>query len=250
MYNNYYKKLLSFLKEERQFLKLDNKIIFNNFSVCKYNEFYKINIINKMLVLKVISENKKDFIKLPFYKDVLNLIKEDIIIVKNINDVINICYFDAILFNILDEKDKNLFINTNIINIIKNSKKNKKAKLFEVNKSSLYFDKSTSIKRYKDIVDLGFNFVEIDPSISFLRFKELIKQMILLTEEKNIQNFNVSLRIKKLGHYKSKGFYSKESNTIFIDPRYLKVWRHELGHYFVENMKIQTDHEEVYADNF
>jgi len=136
-----------------------------------------------------------------------------------------------------------------IIKKITNKKFNR-AKIFEVNKTAISFDKNTHNKSYGEIISMGFNFVEIPNNFNVEKLINLTKEINLLAIEKNISNFNVALRIKKLGLYKSKGFYSKETNTIFLDPRYLDIWRHELGHYFYDKLDIKTINEEEFADNF
>ena len=37
---------------------------------------------------------------------------------------------------------------------------------------------------------------------------------------------------------------------MFLDPRHLDVWRHELGHYFYKKSEINKIDEEEFADNF
>lgn len=37
---------------------------------------------------------------------------------------------------------------------------------------------------------------------------------------------------------------------MFLDPRYLEVWRHELAHYWVTKHCMKLENEEEFADNF
>ncbi len=52
--------------------------------------------------------------------------------------------------------------------------------------------------------------------------------------ELKIENRNFELRFKKLGLYKKKGMYFKNSKTLIIDPRHSRTIFHELGHYIHE----------------
>lgn len=101
-----------------------------------------------------------------------------------------------------------------------------------------------------EIINKGFDFIEIPNQFSFTKLKNLTNKIYELAKEKNIDDFNISLRIKKLGLYQTKGFYSKETNTMFLDPRYLEVWRHELAHYLVAKNGMTVENEEAFADNF
>ena len=185
---------------------------------------------------------------MPFYKDILDLLlntKE----YHEASKVINICYFELVMFNLLNNKKKKQWKVFPIMQKVINKKFNR-AKLFEINKTSIVFDKNTNINKGKEILNKGFDFIEIPNDFSLSKLEKVTNEIFELAKEKNIYDFNISLRIKKLGLYKTKGFYSKETNTMFLDPRYLEVWRHELAHYFVVKNKIIIEDEENFADNF
>lgn len=237
-----------YLREEKALLLIGKKNIFNNFSILKNNDNYKVTLFNKYYVINLIQNHIEEFSHLPFYKDILDLLL-DTKEYYDVNKVINICYFELVMFNLLTETKKKQWKTFPIIQKVIDKKFNR-ARLFEVNKSSVIFDKSTSLKKYQEIINKGFDFIEIPNDFSFTKLKNLTNKISELAKEKNIDNFNLSLRIKKLGLYQTKGFYSKETNTMFLDPRYLQVWRHELAHYLVAKHCLKLENEEEFADNF
>lgn len=225
------------------------KNTFNNFSVSKVGKGYKTSCFNKYFVVDFINKNIDQFSKFPIYKEIIQLLVEPKVF-YNANKVINICYFDLIIFQMLQSEEQTIWLKK--LPIIKKitDKKFNRAKIFEVNKSAITFDKNTRNKIYKEIISMGFNFVEFPKDFKVEQLINLAKEINELVIKKNIPNFNIALRIKKLGLYKSKGFYSKQTNTIFLDPRHLDVWRHELGHYFYDKLDVKTINEEEFADNF
>lgn len=243
------KSIKSFLKEEKIHLVSGSKNTFNNFSVSKTEQGYKVSCFNKHFVVDFINKNIDQFSQLPIHKEIMQLLVEPKVF-SSVNKVINICYFDLIVFQMMNEAEQAIWLKK--LPIIKKitDKKFNRAKIFEVNKSAITFDKNTRNKVYKEIIYIGFNFVEFPNDFKVEQLINLTKEIHALVIEKNIPNFNISLRIKKLGLYKSKGFYSKETNTIFLDPRHLEVWRHELGHYFYDKLDIKVMNEEEFADNF
>lgn len=249
MFEDFNKQCKVFLQEEKMLLNDNQKSIFGNFSV-KVNEdsTFKVTIFNKYGVINVIKENIDEFAILPFYKDILDLLLESKNI-KNINKVINICYFELVLFSIMPEAKKLAFSKLPLVKAVLNKKFNR-AKLFEVNKSAIVFDKTTKDKLYKKILEKGFDFIEMPKGFSLSKLSKLTTEISNLALEKGIKDLNLSLRIKKLGLYQTKGFYSKETNTMFLDPRHLDVWRHELAHYAVNKNNIVVENEEEFADNF
>lgn len=249
MFEDFTKQCKIFLQEEKILLSGNKKSIFGNFSV-KTNEdsTFKVTIFNKHGVLNVIKEHIDEFAVLPFYKDVLDLLLESKNI-KNLNKVINICYFELVLFSIMPENKRLAFSKLPLVKAVSNKKFNR-AKLFEVNKSAIVFDKTTRDKSCRKALEKGFDFIEIPKGFSLSKLSKLTTEISSLASEKGIKDFNLSLRIKKLGLYQTKGFYSKETNTMFLDPRHLDVWRHELAHYFVAKNDINTEDEEEFADNF
>lgn len=249
MFDSFKQKLLSFLDDEKKALSENKKQVFNCFFVKRVDNGYRVSTVNRSLFLSMVEKYKSYLTELPFYNDLLEIIKEKELFLDNIDEVIDLCYFDLIIYNLMEASGRESFLNMGLISFISSSKV-KRARLFDVNKTSVFFDKETPVKKYRNIVEKGFDFVEIDPSISLLRVSEVAEGMRTLAKEKNIDDFNISLRIKKLGHYKAKGFYSKETNTMFIDPRHMNVWRHEMGHYFVAKMNVDTEDEELFADNF
>lgn len=249
MFDDFNKQAKKFLQEEKILLTNSQKSIFGNFSV-KVNADgeFKITIFNKYGVINVIKENIDEFAILPFYKDILDLLLESKNI-KNINKVINICYFELVLFSIMPEAKKLTFSKIPLVKAVLNKKFNR-ARLFEVNKSAIVFDKTTKDKSYTKILEKGFDFIEIPKGFSLSKLTKLTTEISNLALEKGIKDLNISLRIKKLGLYQTKGFYSKETNTMFLDPRHLDVWRHELAHYFVAKNQLEIRNEEYFADNF
>lgn len=243
------KSIKSFLKEEKNDLVRGSKNTFNNFSVSKIEKGYKVSCFNKHFVVDFINKNIDQFSQIPTHKEIMQLLVEPKVF-SSANKVINICYFDLIVFQILNEAEQTIWLKK--LPIIKKitDKKFNRAKIFEVNKAATTFDKNTRNKVYKNIITMGFNFIEFPKDFKVEQLINLTKEINALVIEKNIPNFNISLRIKKLGLYNSKGFYSKETNTIFLDPRHLEVWRHELGHYFYDKLKIKVMNEEDFADNF
>lgn len=242
-------KLTKFLTNEKELLSESKKNIFGNFSVIKNkNLSFNVTIFNKYSVINIIRDNIDEFAKLPFYKDILALLIENKSF-TNLNKVINICYFDLIMYSLMTD-DKKLTSKLWTLNNIVLNKKFNRAKLFEINRGSIVFDKNTTDKEIKPIIEKGFGFIEIPKNFSIKKLYDLTTNIILLTKEKDIKDFSLSLRIKKLGLYKTKGFYSKETNTIFLDPRHLDVWRHELAHYYVVKNKLILEDEESFADNF
>lgn len=249
MSNHFNKKLLAFLNDEKQVLLEKRKRVFNCFFVESVDNGYKVSTVNRNLFLSMVEQYKIYLTDLPFYKDLLEIVKQRVLFLYDAEAVIDLCYFDLIIYNMMGISSETKFLNMGLVNFI-NSSKMKRARLFDINKTSVYFDKETQIRKYRNIIDKGFDFVEIDSSVSLLRVGEIAEKMRLLAKEKNINDFNLSLRIKKLGHYRAKGFYSKETNTMFIDPRHMDVWRHEMGHYFVAKMNVDAEDEESFADNF
>lgn len=247
--SNFSKCVKQFLKEERDSLLNNSKNMFNHFSVVRSENGYFVSCFNKQYVANFINENIDKFSYLPMRKDVMKVLGEPQTF-SSTNKVINICYFDVLVFQMLSEEEQNIWINKLPIIQKITEKKFNRAKIFEVNKSAISFDKSTRNKKYQEIVQSGFNFVEFPQDFRISHLISLINDIISLVQEKNIANFSISLRIKKLGLYKSKGFYSKETNTIFLDPRHLEVWRHELGHYFYDKWNVIGVNEEEFADNF
>jgi len=247
--SDFSKCIKQFLKEERDSLLNNSKNMFNHFSATKTDNGYSISCFNKQYVTNFINENIDTFSHLPMRKDILKLLREPQIFV-NPNKVINICYFDALVFQMLPEEEQNFWMNKLPIIQRITEKKFNRAKIFEVNKSAISFDRNTKNKRYKEIIQSGFNFVEFPQDFRVSNLISLTNNISALAKEKNVDNFSISLRIKKLGLYKSKGFYSKETNTMFLDPRHLEVWRHELGHYFYSKNGIRNIEEEEFADNF
>lgn len=242
-------KLTKFLTNEKELLSESKKNIFGNFSVIKNNDSaFNVTIFNKYSVINIIQDNIDEFAKLPFYKDILNLLIENQAF-TNMNKIINICYFDLIMYSLMTDEKKSTSKIWTLNNIVLNRKFNR-AKLFEINKGSMVFNKNTKNKEIKTIVQKGFGFIEIPKNFSIKKLDDLTTNIILLTKEKNIKDFNLSLRIKKLGLYKTKGFYSKETNTMFLDPRHLDVWRHELAHYYVAKNQLFLEDEESFADRF
>lgn len=248
MFKGLENEIKQFLREEKALLLIGKKNIFNNFSILKNNDNYKVTLFNKYYVLNLVQNYIEEFSHLPFYKDILDLLL-DTREYHDVNKVINICYFELVMFNLLTDTQKKHWKTFPIIQKVIDKKFNR-AKLFEINKSSIIFDKSTNVNKYQEIINKGFDFIEIPNDFSFTKLKNLTNKISELSKEKNIDDFNISLRIKKLGLYKTKGFYSKETNTMFLDPRYLEVWRHELAHYFVTKNDIVVENEEVFADNF
>lgn len=66
---------------------------------------------------------------------------------------------------------------------------------------------------------------------------------------------NFALRIKKLGHYRTQGFWFQEANTMILDPRYVDTFVHELGHLIFDSQVEGFDADrfsdsEKYADAF
>ena len=249
MFEDFTKQCKIFLQEEKMLLNSNKKSIFGNFSV-KTNEdsTFKVTIFNKYGVINVIKEHIDEFAVLPFYKDILDLLLESKNI-KNINKVINICYFELVLFSIMHENKRLAFSKLPLIKAVLNKKFNR-AKLFEVNKSAIIFDTKTKDKSRQKLLAKGFDFIEIPKGFTNSKIDKLTSAISSLAIEKGIKDFNISLRIKKLGLYQTKGFYSKETNTMFLDPRHLDVWRHELAHYFVIKNDITVENEEEFADNF
>lgn len=240
----------NFLRDEKFLLFCQKKNIFNNFSILKNNKNYKVTLFNKTYVMNLIQNYTEEFSKLPFYNEIIYLLS-DTKEYQDINKVINICYFELVMFNLLTEDQKKNWEFSHIIKMVRDKKFNR-AKLFEINKSSIFFDKTTNIVKYKEILNKGFDFLEIPNNFSLTKLEDLTNKISSLAKEKNIVDFNISLRIKKLGLYKTKGFYSNETNSMFLDPRYLNVWRHELGHYFFAKNGVifDDDEEEKLADNF
>lgn len=249
MFEDFNKQCKIFLQEEKILLSSNKKNIFGNFYV-KVNDdlTFKVSIFNKYDIINSIKEHIDEFALLPFYKDILDLLLESKNI-KNINKVINICYFELILFSIMTEHKQKNFNKIHLVNLILNKKFNR-AKLFEFNKSSIIIDSKTQDKTLQNILAKGFDFIEIPKGFSLSRLSELTTEISILALQKDIKNLNISLRIKKLGLYQTKGFYSKDTNTIFLDPRHLYVWRHELAHYFVAKNNINLENEEEFADQF
>lgn len=248
MFKRLENEIKQFLREEKVLLLSGKKNIFNNFSVLKNNNSYKVTLFNKYHVISLVKNNIEEFSHLPFYKDILDLLLDT----KEYHDaskVINICYFELVMFNLLNNEKKKQWKVFPIMQKVINKKFNR-AKLFEINKTSIIFDKNTNINKGKEILNKGFDFIEIPNDFSLTKLEKVTNEIFELAKEKNIYDFNISLRIKKLGLYKTKGFYSKETNTMFLDPRYLEVWRHELAHYFVAKNKIIIEDEENFADNF
>jgi len=248
MYKGLENEIKKFLREEKTLLLIGKKNIFNNFSIFKNDNTYKVTLFNKYYVLNLVQNYIEEFSHLPFYKDILDLLL-DTKEYTDVNKVINVCYFELVMFNLLTDKKKKKWKTFSIIKKVTDKKFNR-AKLFEINKSSIIFDKNTKINKYKEILNKGFDFIEIPNNFSFTKLERLTNKISELAKEKNIDDFNISLRIKKLGLYQTKGFYSKEINTIFLDPRHLEVWRHELAHYFVAKNEIIVEDEEIFADNF
>lgn len=248
MFKGLENEIKQFLREEKALLLIGKKNIFNNFSILKNNNNYKVTLFNKYYVLNLVQNYIEEFSHLPFYKDILDLLL-DTKEYHDINKVINICYFELVMFNLLSDIQKKQWKTFPIIQKVIDKKFNR-AKLFEVNKSSIIFDKSTNVSKQQEIINKGFDFIEIPNDFPFTKLKNLTNKISELAKEKNINDFNISLRIKKLGLYQTKGFYSKETNTMFLDPRYLEVWRHELAHYFVIKNSIIVENEEEFADNF
>lgn len=242
-------KLKIFLTEEKNLLLSSKKNIFGNFSVIKNpDDSFNVTIFNKYGVIQLIQENIDEFAKLPFYKDILDLLIEKKAI-NNINKIINICYFDLIMFSLMTDERKATSKIWTLVNFILNKKFNR-AKLFEINKDSIVFDKRINNKKIKQIINKGFHLIEIPKNFSLDELEILTSSIFSLAKEKHIKDFNISLRIKKLGLYKTKGFYSKETNTMFLDPRHLNVWRHEFAHYYVAKNNLILDDEELFADTF
>lgn len=248
MFKGLENEIKQFLREEKALLLIGKKNIFNNFSILKNNNNYKVTLFNKYYVLNLVQNYIEEFSHLPFYKDILDLLL-DTKEYHDINKVINICYFELVMFNLLSDIQKKQWKTFPIIQKVIDKKFNR-AKLFEVNKSSIIFDKSTNVSKQQEIINKGFDFIEIPNDFPFTKLKNLTNKISELAKEKNINDFNISLRIKKLGLYQTKGFYSKETNSMFLDPRYLEVWRHELAHYFVIKNSIIVENEEEFADNF
>lgn len=249
MFEDFTKQCKIFLQEEKMLLNNNKKSIFGNFSV-KINEdsTFRVTIFNKYGVIKIIKEHIDEFAVLPFYKDILDLLLESKNI-KNINKVINICYFELVLFSIMPENKRLAFSKLPLVKAVLNKKFNR-AKLFGVNKSAIIFDSKTKDKSRQKLLAKGFDFIEIPKGFTNSKIDKLTSEISSLAIEKGIKDFNISLRIKKLGLYQTKGFYSKETNTMFLDPRHLDVWRHELAHYFVAKKEITLENEEEFADNF
>ena len=158
-----------------------------------------------------------------------------------LKSVLFVCYFvglnfELVLFSIMPENKRLAFSNLPLVKTVLNKKFNR-AKLFEVNKSAIIFDTKTRDKSRKNLLAKGFDFIEIPKGFTNSKIDKLTSEISSLAIEKGIKDFNISLRIKKLGLYQTKGFYSKETNTMFLDPRHLDVWRHELAHYFVVKTK-------------
>lgn len=249
MFEDFNKQCKIFLQEEKMLLNSHKKSIFGNFSVKINEDFtFKVTIFNKYSVINVIKEHIDEFEVLPFYKDILDLLLESKNI-KNINKVINICYFELVLFSIMPENKKLNFSKLPLVKAVLNKKFNR-AKLFEVNKSAIIFDLKTKDKSRQKLLAKGFDFIEIPKGFTSSKIDKLTSEISSLALEKGIKNFNISLRIKKLGLYQTKGFYSKETNTMFLDPRHLDVWRHELAHYFVVKNDLIIEKEEEFADQF
>jgi hypothetical protein len=247
--SNLIQSIKSFLKEEKSYLLNKTKNTFNNFSIAIVDDGYKVSCFNKHYVVDFINKNIDYFSQLPIHKDLMKLLVEPQIF-SSPNRVINICYFDLLIFQMLNTEEQTIWFKK--LPIIKKitDKKFNRAKIFEVNKSAITFDRTTRNKKYQEIISKGFNFVEFPKDFKVDNLIELTNNIDSLVKEKQIPNFTISLRVKKLGLYNSKGFYSKETNTIFLDPRHLDVWRHELGHYFYKKENIKMINEEEFADNF
>lgn len=238
-----------FLREEKRLLSSGKKSVFGNFSVMiNEDRTFKVSIFNKFGVINLIEENIDEFWTLPFYRDILELLTESKTI-KSINKVINICYFELMLFSIMPENKRLNLSKINVIQALLNKKFNR-AKLFEVNKDAIIVNISTEDQFWQKLLSRGFNFIELPKGFTGSKVDKLTEEISNLAIEKGIDDFNISLRVKKLGLYKTKGFYSRETNTMFLDPRHLDVWRHELAHYYVAKKNMVLEDEEGFADRF
>lgn len=237
-----------FLLAEKESLLRGEKKLFGNFMVSHTKDIFEVKPFNKSVVLQFVEDNLNSLTNLPFLKNVLVALR-DSFQSKDVNELINLCYFDLIVFNMLPVEKQNFWL-SKLPTLKMLQKKFNRAKLFEINKTAICFDGKTRNKSYQEILGVGFDFVEMPAGFSFRKLKKLSQETQSILLEKGIADFKCSLRIKKLGLYKTKGFYSPELNTIFLDPRHLNVLRHELGHYVYKILNIQDGNEEAYADSF
>lgn len=138
--------------------------------------------------------------------------------------------------------------------------------ILEINKSSIYLERLG-----KDILNNKIVPVKICDAVLDLKIKSLElpsdydteRTVFALNEMKKIMDFvklpiksrNFNLKFKKLGTFKDNGFYSFETNTIIIDPRFTNVFVHELGHMIYDNKlkinkSIKASNSEDYAQKF
>jgi len=187
--------------------------------------------------------------------------KKNIFYSKNSLEIIKYLYFEIYYYLNLYEKEiidliefkKNII---NFLNIEKRKYKlnqNKNRNLLIANNSSyLYSKNKKELFLYKDLIkEIGFQELEIPQGFLRRELGNFLNQILFLKKRLNIKKFNFILRIKRIKKYKKNGMFIKNANTIILDPRELKNFIHELGHYIYENnLAFNFNNKRIYKNSF
>lgn len=168
----------------------------------------------------------------------------------NINETIQsafIFYFILIdLYNFKYINKDELFEYLNIVNNNTNTL-NRNYELCLTNNLSIEINqtntnsyiKGKNIKIKEDIISLfneiGLLLLEIPFNCNILELRKFLEDILAYKNKFEINNMKFNLRFKKIKKYKKDGMFFVNANTIILDPRDIKAFKHELGHFIYEN---------------
>lgn len=190
----------------------------NNLHIIKKNEHFITSDLSA--VIKYIYTNLLIYLEIAAYKYKNNI--------DNSKEQVNI---NRIVRKQLDYSERQDSINIS---------KYKRSKIHEKSKNCLFWNKyefsnKLPISIIKIVEKLNIKELELPLKYDKNKTVNLLKQLLFVFDYIKLENRDLELRFKKLGHYKKEGLYIKNAKCLIVDPVHSLTIFHELGHFIYEN---------------